>query len=402
MKKGQLKFLIKFSWRNLGRHPMRTLIMAAGLCFGTGYIIFALNFSQSGSNEVIRDFLKQYFGYHQIVAPRYYPEVDKKNFDQNWTVSEAQVAHLDQSRYTRRVTLPVFISGPRKTLGTLLTGIDVAKESQLSYVPKTVTTGNYLHLGSEREILLGKKLARKVGAAVGDEVAVIGQALDGSVANDIFRVVGLLDYGGGDMEDAVAFTALADAQAFAVIAPDRFHQLVSFDPDAPLPALKDAKAVSWKLIVPEIAGSVEFIDRFTWLISAIMVMVICLGLSNTLMITFLERSREFNSLNIIGARSTWVTATLVIEVLFLGALGILSGVAFGYLVTWFFHHHPISLLLFTKGRPIMMGGISIVPKVRLWFDHNYAWQAPLLVSSFLVLALIWPVHKVIQRSRRAD
>ena len=33
---------------------------------------------------------------------------------------------------------------------------------------------------------------------VGDEVAIIGQALDGSVANDLMIVVGMLDFGGGD------------------------------------------------------------------------------------------------------------------------------------------------------------------------------------------------------------
>jgi len=43
------RFLLKFSWRNLGRHPIRTVIMALGLAFGTAYIIFALNFSASAS-----------------------------------------------------------------------------------------------------------------------------------------------------------------------------------------------------------------------------------------------------------------------------------------------------------------------------------------------------------------
>jgi len=65
-----LRFLIKYSWRNLFRHPMRTLVMVLGLAFGTGYIIFALNLAKSGSREVVADFLSQYFGHHQVVHPR--------------------------------------------------------------------------------------------------------------------------------------------------------------------------------------------------------------------------------------------------------------------------------------------------------------------------------------------
>lgn len=397
------KFLLKFSWRNLGRNPWRTLIMGLGLCFGTGYIMFALNFSTSGSIEIVNDFLRQYFGFHQVVATRYYPEVDKKNFDPNWTISDSTVAHLPPEFYVRRTTLPVFVSGPYKTLGTLLTGLEVEREKKLSKVIEALVQGRFLDDAGSKELVLGERLARKLGLKIGDEVALIGQALDGSVANDMFRLVGLLSFGGGDMEDVVAYTTLASARDFAVIPPDRFHQYVNFDVDhRALPAVTDAKAVPWQLILPEIAGSIDFMDRFTWIVSAILVLVISLGLGNTLMITFLEREKEFVALNIIGASSNWVVRTLIVEVLFLGAVGIGSGVVLGYMITGFFHVYPISLLLFTGGKPIMMGGIAILPQVRLFPTHSYAWQVPLMVTAFLAMSLVWPLYRVIQRSRRAN
>lgn len=399
----RLRFLVKFSWRNLGRHPWRTIIMGIGLCFGTGYIIFALNFSKSGSIEIVNDFLKQYSGFHQVVHERYYPAVDKKNFDPNWTVSDAQVAHLAPEAYVRRTTLPVYLSGPYKTLGALLTGLEIEREIQLSKVATAVVQGRFLSPTGERELVLGERLARKLGLKLGDEVALIGQAIDGSVANDIFTLVGLLSFGGGDMEEVISYTSLKDSRNFAVIPEDRFHQYVSFDlKNKALPAVTGASVVSWELILPEIAGSIEFIDRFTWIVSAILVMVISLGLGNTLMITFLEREKEFNALNVIGARSNWVMLTLVVEVIFLGLLGIGSGILLGYLITWFFNVYPINLLLFTGGKPIMMGGIAIIPRVRLFPYHQYAWQAPLMVASFLALSLVWPLYRVIQRSRRVN
>jgi hypothetical protein len=86
----------------------------------------------------------------------------------------------------------------------------------------------------------------------------------------------------------------------------------------------------------------------------------------------------------------------------LGVLGIGSGIVIGNLVTSFFHVVPISLKLFTGGKDIMMGGMAIIPKVRLWHHHHYSWQAPLLVFFFLTLSLIFPIQRIIQRSRRAD
>ncbi len=112
--------------------------------------------------------------------------------------------------------------------------------------------------------------------------------------------------------------------------------------------------------------------------------------------------KEFYALNIIGARSSWVAMGLLAEVFFLGVLGIGTGVLLGYAITGLFHVYPISLLLFTGGQPLLVGGVAIIPTVRLWFSHQYAWQVPLLVSFFLSLSLVWPLYRVVQRSRRAD
>lgn len=398
------RFLLKFSWRNLGRHPIRTVIMALGLAFGTGYIIFALNFSASASQEIIADFLAQYFGNHQVVAPSYYPDIDKKKFDANYTISEEQVATLPMDSYVRRVTLPIFLSGPRKTLGTLLTGIVPTQELRLSKVSKALSQGRFLSDTGHNEILLGEKLARKLGVGLGDEVAIFGQALDGSVANDMFKLVGLMNFGGGDMEENLAFTNLVSARTLAVIPDDRFHQLISFGAfNSPTPvAPPGTEVVPWRTILPEIHGSMNFIDIFTWIVAVIIVVVISLGMGNTLMITFLEREKEFHSLNVIGARSSWIAIALALEVLMLGILGIGTGIVLGNLVTTLFNVYPISLKLFTGGKDIMMGGMAIIPKVRLWHHHHYSWQAPLLVFFFLTLSLIFPIQRIIQRSRRAD
>lgn len=399
----RLFFLIKFSWRNLGRQPWRSIIMGLGLAFGTGYMMFALNFAHSGSQEIIHDFLSQYFGAHQIVAKRYYPEHDKKRFDPRWTVSDHDVASLPPTTYVRRVTLPIFLSGPRKTLGTLLSGIEIEKEKSLSQLKRALVKGQFLHPQGVRELLLGERLARKAGVQVGDEVAVIGQALDGSMANDMFKVVGLLSFGGGDMEDALAFTQISDAQIFGVIPPERFHQYVNFGKtQASLPNLSGVAVVPWTSIVPEIHRAVEFTDIFNWIITSVMVLIINLGLANTLMITFLEREKEFLALNIIGARSSWIAYSLMIEVALLGISGIGLGIFLGLGLTTYFHHNPFDLTLFTGGKPLMVGGIAMIPRVRLSINHAYTWQVPLTVASFLCLSLVWPLVRVLQRSRRAD
>ena len=398
-----LAYLIKFSYRNLFRFPKRTLIMVLSLSIGCGFIIWDLNFASSGSREIMKEFLTQYAGQYHITNPDFYDVDNKKEFNLYKTMSDDDLE--DKSlieKSTRRVSAPVFISGEKKTLGVLLTGLEVQKELTLSTLYKSISDGKFLDPDGSKQIILGKKFAKRIDVTVGDEVVIIGQAVDGSVANDLYKVSGLLDFGGGDLEESLAFTQLASAQELLALSSDRFHQRVSFDMEnEEPPALKQLTVTRWPELLPEIGVSMKFIDNFTWIVSVIIVVVVSLGLSNTLMITFFEREQEFTTLNIIGARTRWITASLMVEVFVMGTISVLIGAFLGYLATTFFNHYPINIELFTGGKPIIMGGMTIAPLIRIYSVPEYYWQVPLMIYFFLVLTMIYPLIRVIRRSKNA-
>lgn len=399
----KLGFLIKFSYRNLWRSPKRTIIMLLSLAIGSGFIIWDLNFASSGSKEVMKEFLAQYAGQYHITHPDYYDAKNRKEFNNYKTLTDAEIA--DKSLFEKsiqRVTAPVFVSGEKKTLGVLLTGLDVEKEKRLSTLHVVVNVGNFLNSEGEKEIILGKRLAQRINVNVGDEVAVIGQALDGSVANDLLKVVGLLDFGGGDLEESLAFTQIKTARELMAMSPEQYHQRVSFDMENEvLPVLPGLAVTNWTEILPEIGVSVKFIDNFTWVVSVIIVLVISLGLSNTLMITFFEREQEFQSLNIIGAKTSWVTMALMLEVFMMGSLAVIAGALIGHAFTTYCYYHPINIELFTGGKPIIMGGMIIHPLVKIYPVLKYYWQVPLMIYFFLSTTMIYPLIRVIRRSKNA-
>lgn len=398
-----LGFLVKFSYRNLWRAPKRTFIMLLSLALGSGFIIWDLNFANSGSREVMKEFLAQYAGQYHITHKDYYAKTNRKEFNNYKTLSDDDIADKSLiTKSTKRVTAPVFISGEKKTLGVLLTGLDVEKELKLTTLNKVITGGRFLNPQGDKEIILGKRLAQRININLGDEVAVIGQALDGSVANDLMRVVGFLDFGGGDLEESLAFTQIKSAQEFMSMDSSRYHQRVSFDmsTDA-LPKIPNLAVTNWTEILPEIGVSIRFIDNFTWIVSFIIVLVISLGLSNTVMITFFEREQEFQSLNIIGAKTSWITVSLMLEVFMMGTVAVLLGALLGHLATTYCHYYPINIQVFTGGKPIIMGGMIIQPLVRLYPVFKYYWQVPLMIYFFLGITMIYPIIRVIRRSKHA-
>lgn len=396
-------FLLKFSYRNLWRSPKRTLILILSLVLGSGFIIWDLNFAVSGSKEMMKNFLSQYQGFYHITHKDYYDFKNRKLFDNYKTLKDSEIEDASLLlTTTKRVTAPVFASGMSKTLGILLTGLDVTEELRLCSLQKMISKGRFLNATGAREIIIGQRLAERINVKLGDEVAVIGQATDGSVANDLLTVVGLLDMGGGDLEESLAFTQIATAQDLMVLGPDVYHQRVSFDKQSEtIPKLKNLAATSWEDIIPEISVSVKFVDKLTWLVSFIIMLVISLGLSNTLMITFFEREQEFQSLNIIGAKTSWITTSLMLEVFLMGTFAIILGDILGYFFTWLCHIYPVDISLFTGGKPIIMGGMVMKPTVRLYSVPKHYWQVPLLIYFFLSLTMIYPMIKVVRRSKNA-
>lgn len=396
-------YLVKFSYRNLFRVPRRTLIMILSLSLGCGFIIWDLNFASSGSKEMMKEFLSQYAGNYHITHPDFYDDHNKKEFNLYKTMSDDELEEKDLVQLsTKRVNAPVFISGDKKTLGVLLTGLDVEKEKKISTLYKAISEGRFLAEAGDKEIILGKKFAQRINVKVGEQVATVGQAIDGSIANDLFTVVGVLDFGGGDLEESLAFTQLQSAQELLAMPLERYHQRVSFDMDSEIPlSLKNHEITKWTELLPEIGVSVKFIDNFTWIVSIIIVVVVSLGLSNTLMITFFEREQEFTSLNIIGAQTSWITASLMVEVFVMGTIAVLIGALLGFAATTYFNYYPINIEIFTGGKPIIMGGITIAPLIRIYSVPQYYWQVPLMIYFFLILTMIYPLIRVIRRSKNA-
>jgi ABC-type lipoprotein release transport system permease subunit len=379
------------------------MIMVLSLSLAAGFIIWDLNFANSGSKEVMKEFLSQYAGRYQLTHPDYYEVANSKLFNNYKVMSDENVS--DKKLFatsTRRVTAPVFLSGDKKTLGVLMTGISVADELRLTKLSDAVASGEFLSANGSKEIILGKRLAERLDVRIGGEVAVIGQALDGSVANDLYQVKGFLDFGGGDLEDTLAFTQISSAQNLLVMDPDQYHQLVQFDmTNDNLPNIQRLRAWTWQELIPEIGVSVSFVDNFTWIVSIIIVMVISLGLANTLMITFFEREKEFEALNILGAKASWVAWSLLIEVTILGIFSMILGCMLGHAATTLCSYYPINLELFTNGKAIIMGGMTIKPLVKFYPMAQYYWQVPLMMFFFLALSMIYPLIRVMKRSKNA-
>ena len=84
--------------------------------------------------------------------------------------------------YTFRAEGFSLVSSENRTFGTLVVGIDPEREATVSTIAGMIRKGSYLAKQDQAEAIVGHLLAKNFKADIGDELVVLGQGRDGSIA----------------------------------------------------------------------------------------------------------------------------------------------------------------------------------------------------------------------------
>ncbi len=180
--------------------------------------------------------------------------------------------------------------------------------------------------GGPREIMLGKQAAETLKMKVGDLIRLTGGT---------FKVVGIYNSGDG-FEDAASIVSLTDAQqllqkqrqvgAVQVKAVDpRQIEALRARLEKQFPRL----SISQSGDVADQAEMVQYIQGFAVAIALLAIVIGGVGMTNTVMMSTFERTREIGTLRAIGWRRRRVMLMIFGESIWLGVLGGVIGCAIG-------------------------------------------------------------------------
>ncbi|GIX06062.1 MAG: hypothetical protein KatS3mg115_0465 [Candidatus Poribacteria bacterium] len=220
-------WIVRIAFRNLLRQRRRTVL--TGLMVTVGYLLCSLSLGLGkGTYASIIEFFTSYrTGHVQIHArgyrdaPSLYATVDR------WREIGKRLETVPEViAWAPRVLAPALaFSDAGKTSGVQLFGLDPAQEAATTTLPRRLLRGKWLADGeADNRVLVDEGLARLLRLEVGSAVYLIGEGADGSIANDVFEVIGIVQGAGGFAERNV-YLPLPAAQRFLVLG-DRVHELV--------------------------------------------------------------------------------------------------------------------------------------------------------------------------------
>lgn len=394
-----MKILVTLAWRNLFRNVRRTLASLFTVALGASGLLIYQGFNAGIMNQYRENTIHGYYGHGEVYAEGYYNKVHEKPWKlwlENQDQLEIKLKKIPQIlEVFPRISFYAFLVKGDINLGGRGEGIHPGREG-LFFNQMNFIEGN--EIKSANEIILGKGLAHSLGAKVGDTVTVLSQTLTGQLNGADFIVSGIFHMGQKSIDDIFFRIPLAEAQK--LLNTDRIEKFslsITSVKDWPL-VEKQVKALDLNLdpISFDILdkayyqNSVDFLEAQFGFIRTIILIIVALGIFNTIAVSLLERSGEIGALRANGESRKRLFTILFIENLILGTIGGIVGILIALLIEKTF---------LSSGIPMPPGpGITRSFLIFLEIQPIHFVNALLLPAATSGLASIWPIVKILKKS----
>jgi ABC-type lipoprotein release transport system permease subunit len=397
--------LLQLACRNLWRNPRRTFITMTAIAFGYAMLLFVACLMAGLRWQMIENGTCLVMSQIQVHAPGYYPSrsIQKTLGGRQGIDVSAVLAAISADRRVYAAAPRVYgyglLSAAHRSAGVELMGIVSDQEPKITTLNEEITKGVYLTPRIPKGVVIGDKLASTIGIERGSEIVLLTQAVDGSVGNDVYTVVGVFHTGLDAVDRGLVLMSLSSLQELLHLAPARIHEVgiklnditsattVAAALEVKLSNTLPVQVNAWPELAPELASYMQFNRGVTFVLFVIFFLLAVIGVTNTMLMAVFERTRELGMLMALGMRPVQVIVLIMAEALGLAVASLVAGGAVGVPLLWYLQVHGLDLGGAT-GEVVSLAGVVVG---HLWYGRQdfpaYSQAAIGLAATALVSAL---------------
>ncbi len=234
------------------------------------------------------------------------------------------------------VNVKAIIRYASRDVGTVVFGIDPQREPKVSDLPKQMRQGALASLyQATNAIILGDRLAEKIGARLGANITV--QTSEG--ARVTARVVGVFHAGVRSVDEGTAYVLARTAQILAeqtgLVNELRVrvaNPMAARDIARRIESETGYKSVSWQEAHEDLLGTFVIRNAIMYTIVGAILLVASFGTYNIISTITHEKARDIAIMKSLGLGERMVRAIFVLEAQMIGFAGGMIGFGLGYLL----------------------------------------------------------------------
>ncbi|HET6350154.1 MAG TPA: FtsX-like permease family protein [Candidatus Krumholzibacteria bacterium] len=389
------------AWRNVWRNTRRSGVLIAAIAFGIWAGVFEMAFMNGMAAQQVEGAIRTRLSHLQIHARGFRAHKDVTSFipDGDSVLTAVRAMPRVESA-SERAVLSAMASSATTSRGVLVFGIDPAAERTVTDVSAHIVEGGYFPNGTHNAAVVSRRLMDKLRLRLGQKMVITGQGGDGAISAGAFRIVGIFETANLTFDETSVFVQRQDlARDFAL--GDDVHEIAVRlrdigDLHAAAAGLRRAypglDVATWRDLSPEVALTESSTQQTNYIFFVVILVSLVFGVTNTMLMGVLERTRELGVVIALGMRPGPVFAMVLIEAVLLSLVGGVCGIGLASASVALAGRTGIDLSAVSSGLAAF-GMETVIRPVMPPLD--YVWVV-LMVIGTAIVASLYPGWKAVR------
>ena len=394
---------LSLAWKNLWRNRRRTLITLLAISLALMLTQTLHNLAMGSYTQMIENGVRSGSGHFTVYHHGYRQDHDEKLAFSSGSLIATLTDTAPIECVLPRIHLGGLAQSSHDSRAVAIMGIDMAAEAAVNPALKNLPAEQWLRKEQPRDALLGRRLLDELKIHIGQKLVLTVQNRNGDLVSELLRVRGIIDSRIKQIDSSLVMIGLNKA-AMITERQGQIHELaLVLNNTEAMPQLlntisplfndnSELELVPWQVAMPNLADAIRLDYASQNVMLLIIMLIITIGIVNTLLMSVMERIHEFGIMLATGMSPFKLWQLVVCEAAMLGTTAALFGSVLGSLTTWYLVEVGIDLRDFISEN-MEFGGVVFDPILRATWSSAWMLESALYIVLLSIVAALYPAFK---------
>ncbi|MEN8258001.1 MAG: ABC transporter permease [Thermodesulfobacteriota bacterium] len=352
------RVLLRIALASLGRRLSRSMLVVLMIAMSLWGLLFMEGIYDGMTEQFIDNAIRSDSGDISIFAKGYRldPGLEKaiERFDE---IEHVLTADNRIRSHVRRLRQDGLIATAHYSRNAAIYGVELEAEERHGRLASYLREGVYDFGKKGRGVILGSRLAAKMKVGLGKKIILSAQNRDNDVSALSLRVTGILKTNNMALDENAVFIGIDKARELLLLPAGASQISIMVHDKEEVPAVQKQLAaqfanldvMAWNSLYPALHQGREMMEVFNLITSLLVFCVAGLGIFGVMLVSVLERLREFGIMLAIGTTFQEIRTIVFVESFILGLSGYCCGSLLGGLTLFYFYQYGLDLTMFSAG-----------------------------------------------------
>ena len=387
----------RIAWASLVRRSSRSILVVVMIAMSLWGLLFMEGIYDGMTEQMINNAIRSDSGQISLFAAGYRDDPDlNRMINQDGDIAALLEGDRRVKSYVRRLRQDGLAATAHYSRNVMIYGVDLAAEKRHGRLDGYLTQGEYGFGAKKRGVIIGARLAEKLKVKIGRKLIVSAQNSDHEVSAVALTITGIVRTNNMAMDESAVFIDIGKARELFMTPAGVSQICVILNNEKDIAAVQNTlrrhfgtlQILRWDELYPALMQSRVMMEGFNLVTSLLVFGVAGLGIFGVMLVSVLERLREFGIMLAIGTSFAQIRGIIFTESFILGFTGYVAGSLLGGATLLYFYHNGLDLTIFSEG--LKEFGMDVITYAVIRAQYFITAFIAVMLATFV--SVLFPLH----------